>query len=255
MNRILILVAILVASFEATAFADPPLEFKANDGAPGRSQGVSASKISPTKTEAAIKLTVVDKDKGPIPGIVVTLTDPQGKKYYTEETDAEGYAEVLVPIAKTYDVVYLSLGRKDIAVSLPVADQPKQTVRRTLRYKRYVAIKETEKGFRLDGVEFDTGKAKLRPDSLARLDDVVEYLTYKKSARVEISGHTDNVGKPKANKKLSQDRAEACRSYIISKGIDGSRVVAIGYGDEKPMASNDTEGGRQQNRRIEATEL
>jgi outer membrane protein OmpA-like peptidoglycan-associated protein len=198
---------------------------------------------------------VVDKDKGPIPGIVVILTDPAGKKYYTEETDAEGYAEVLVPVGKTYDVVYLSLGRKDIAVSLPVADQPKQTVRRTLRYKRYVAIKETEKGFRLDNVEFDTGKAKLRPDSLSRLDDVVEYLTYKKSARVEISGHTDNVGKPKSNKELSAKRANACRAYVMSKGIDGSRITAIGHGQDKPVAPNDTPENREKNRRIEAVEV
>jgi OOP family OmpA-OmpF porin len=255
-NRFSILVAILAVSFAATALADDaPLEFKANDGAPGRSQGVSASRITPTKTEAALKFTVVDKDKGPIPGIVVTLTDPQGKKYYTEETDAEGYAEVLVPVAKTYEVVYLSLGRKDIAASLPVSDAPKQTVRLTLRYKRYVAIKETKQGFRLDGVEFDTGKAKIRPDSLSRLDDVIEYMTHKKSARVEISGHTDNVGNPKGNKKLSQARADSCRQYVMSKGIDASRVVAVGYGDEKPVASNDTEAGRQANRRIEATEL
>ncbi|MFI5301922.1 MAG: OmpA family protein, partial [Polyangiales bacterium] len=81
------------------------------------------------------------------------------------------------------------------------------------------------------------------------------YLTHKKSARIEISGHTDNVGNPKTNKALSEKRAQACRDYLISKGIDGARVQAIGYGDERPIAPNDTEDGRQKNRRIEATEL
>lgn len=265
MKRIVGTVAILGAAVGGTAWAEPPgaakkpapLEFKQNDGAPGRSHGVTASRITSTKTEAALKFTVVDKDKGPIAGVVVALTDPQGKKYYTEETDAAGYAEVLVPNATTYEVVYLSLGRQEIAATLPVSDEPKQTVRLTLRYKRYVAPKPSQPAprFRLEGVEFDTGKAKLRPESLPRLDGVVEYMTHKKSARVEISGHTDNVGNAKVNKKLSQKRADACRDYLVSKGVDASRIVAIGYGDERPVASNDTEEGRQQNRRIEASEL
>jgi outer membrane protein OmpA-like peptidoglycan-associated protein len=104
-------------------------------------------------------------------------------------------------------------------------------------------------------VNFDTGKASIRPESLPQLDGVVEYMTHKPKVRIEISGHTDNVGKPANNKALSQRRAEACREYLIKKGIDGSRVEAVGYGDELPIASNEQEDGRQKNRRIEAHEL
>ena len=107
----------------------------------------------------------------------------------------------------------------------------------------------------LSGVNFDTGKATIRPESFSRLDIVVDFMTHKKSARVEISGHTDNVGNPKANKALSEKRAQACRDYIISKGVDRSRLKAVGYGDEHPIAPNDTDEGRQKNRRIEAKEL
>ena len=109
--------------------------------------------------------------------------------------------------------------------------------------------------FILAGVVFDTAKATLRPESFPKLDVVVEFMKFKKSARVEIAGHTDNVGKPKANKVLSQQRAQACRSYLISRGIDGSRLEAVGHGAELPTASNDTEDGRQKNRRMEAREL
>lgn len=218
--------------------------------------GASESKIKPTKTEAALKFIVVDKEKGPIEGVVVALTAPDGKKYYTEETDAKGYAEVLVPVGKKYDLVYLSLGRTDIAASVPVADEPNQNIKLTLRYKRYNAEKDgTPPRFVLDGVNFDTGKATIRPESLPRLDNVVDFMQHKKSAKIEISGHTDNVGNKKANKTLSEKRANACRDYLISKGIDGSRIKAVGWGDEKPIAPNDTEAGRQKNRRIEATEL
>lgn len=223
--------------------------YKENTGTPGLDRGVAPSKIEPTRTEAAVKFTVVDKDNGPIMGLVIKLDDPKGKSYYTEESDAKGYTEVLVPVGQTYEVVYLSLGRRKIAAKLPVSDQPRQTIRLTLRYKRYIAP------LVLEGVEFDTNKATLRPGSAAKLDRVVEYMRYKKSARVEISGHTDNVGNPKRNKALSMRRAQTCRKYIISQGIDGARIKAVGYGAERPIASNDTTEGRQQNRRIEANEL
>ena len=65
----------------------------------------------------------------------------------------------------------------------------------------------------------------MRNESADRLDILAEFMKVKKSAHVEISGHTDNVGKPKANKALSQKRAQACRAYIISKGIDRDRAV------------------------------
>jgi OOP family OmpA-OmpF porin len=80
-------------------------------------------------------------------------------------------------------------------------------------------------------------------------------MTHMTSVRIQISGHTDNVGNPQRNRALSQSRAEAVRAYLVEHGIDGSRVEAIGYGDTRPVASNDTEAGRQQNRRIEAAEL
>ena len=100
-----------------------------------------------------------------------------------------------------------------------------------------------------------SGKAVIDPESYPRLDGVVEYMVYKKSARIEISGHTDNLGNPKTNKALSEKRAQACRDYLIKKGIDGGRIEAHGFGDERPIAPNDSEEGRRQNRRIEATEL
>ncbi len=220
--------------------------------------GVSGSKIKPTPTEAAVKLFVVDQQKGPVAGVVVALTGPDGNKLFAAETDTDGYTELLVPIGKKYEITYLSLGRKDIAASVDVAHEPMQNIKLTLRFKRF----EPEPGqaggpprFVLQGVEFDTAKATIRPESFPRLDQVVEFLTHKKSARIEISGHTDNVGKPATNKQLSQQRAEACRDYLVKKGIDKSRIEAVGHGDEKPLAPNDTPEGRQKNRRIEATEL
>lgn len=235
-------------------------EFEVNDAK--ASSRPKQGKLKATNTEAAVRFFVVDKQKGdPIKGIVISLTSPDGKKYYTEETNDDGFAEVLVPIGKTYNLVYLSLGRRNgVSAKVKVADKPRLNLKLTMRYKRVdypnAAVKEApEPHLVLKGVEFETGSATLTAESHLQLDTVVEYMTYKKSARIEISGHTDNVGKKKANKKLSQKRADAVREYLIAQGIDGSRITAVGYGDEKPIASNKTAEGRQKNRRIEAREI
>jgi OOP family OmpA-OmpF porin len=206
------------------------------------------AKLKATDTEAALRFFVIDKQKGPIEGIVVSLTSPSGKAYYTEETDKEGFAEVLVPIGQTYDLVYLSLGRRDVAAKVQVRNEPRLNLKLTMRYER----EEPTKPFVLDDVQFATGKAIITPDSFPRLDAMVEYMTHKKTARIEISGHTDDAGKKAVNKKLSQQRADAVRDYLVSKGIGADRIKAVGYGDEKPIAPNDTSEGRRRNRRIEA---
>lgn len=220
-----------------------------NKGAPA----AKAAKIVPTKTEAALRFFVVEKEKGPVKGVVIVLTSPTGAKYHTEETDADGYAEALVPVAQKYAVTYLSLGltRGDVAAHVTVTNEPKQSIKLTLRYKRL----PPPPPFVLHGIVFDTGKDYIRPESEPKLDVVYEFLKLKKSARVEISGHTDDVGKPKANKILSQKRAQSCRAYLVGKGIDGSRITAVGHGPDKPIVPNDSDENRQKNRRIEVIEL
>jgi outer membrane protein OmpA-like peptidoglycan-associated protein len=245
-----------------------------------KSSRPTQAKLKATDTEAAIRFFVVDKEKGPIQGIVISLTSPSGQKYYTAETDADGFTEVLVPIGKTYDLIYLSLGRRDTAAKVEVANDPRLNLKLTMRYRReeYAAApivpagaeteteaeaeaeaepEESEPAprFVLDKVQFETSSAKLTKDSHARLDSVVEYMTYKKSARIEIAGHTDNQGRKKLNKQISLTRAEAVRDYLVSKGIDASRIETVGHGDAMPIAPNNTKEGRSKNRRIEAREL
>ena len=71
------------------------------------------------------------------------------------------------------------------------------------------------------------------------------------SLKIELSGHTDNVGSNASNEKLSQKRAEAVRSYLVSRGVDGLRITAIGYGSQRPVDENATKEGRANNRRTE----
>lgn len=110
---------------------------------------------------------------------------------------------------------------------------------------------EPPKTFKVDGVNFQTGSAEITPESFSVLDKVFDQLEAFPNSEFEISGHTDNRGKPKVNLKLSQDRAESVRTYLVNRGIAVSRLVAKGYGDTRPLASNETADGRAQNRRIE----
>ncbi len=103
----------------------------------------------------------------------------------------------------------------------------------------------------LKNILFNTGEATLKPSSFATLDKLAELLLKNPEVKVEVSGHTDNVGSASFNKRLSKQRALAVKNYLVSKGVEQDRIVAVGYGFEKPVASNDTPEGRQQNRRVE----
>lgn len=102
------------------------------------------------------------------------------------------------------------------------------------------------------GILFDTGKATIKPESEGVLTQIAELLKNDSELKLEIQGHTDNVGTKAANLKLSQDRAAAVKTHLVAKGgIDATRLTTQGFGDSKPVADNTTEEGRGQNRRVE----
>lgn len=101
-------------------------------------------------------------------------------------------------------------------------------------------------------LEFDFAKSTIRSTSYPSLNRVSDLLKTKDFS-LKLAGHTDNVGSDAANMKLSKDRAESVKSYLVSQGVNPSRVEATGYGESQPIASNKTAKGRQQNRRVEFT--
>ncbi|MDE2227848.1 MAG: OmpA family protein [Alphaproteobacteria bacterium] len=108
----------------------------------------------------------------------------------------------------------------------------------------------------LYGVYFDTDKAIVKPESKPTLDEVANLLKIDRSLKLEIAGHTDNTGDKAHNQKLSEDRAKAVVDALVKQyGIDPKRLQAKGYGDTKPVASNDTDAGRAKNRRVELRKL
>jgi outer membrane protein OmpA-like peptidoglycan-associated protein len=103
----------------------------------------------------------------------------------------------------------------------------------------------------LGDVLFDTGKAQLNPGAARKLDQLAQFLTDHPDRRVQIDGFTDSVGTESYNQTLSQQRADAVKAALISRGIDPSRVGTQGYGKGFPVADNTDSGGRQLNRRVE----
>lgn len=116
-----------------------------------------------------------------------------------------------------------------------------------------IALQPIEAGGKiaLRNVFFETGRYELLPESEYELDKVVELLQNNPTLRIELGGHTDNVGQPAANQTLSEHRAKSVYNHLVSKGIPAERLTYKGYGETQPVASNDNEEGRAENRRTE----
>jgi outer membrane protein OmpA-like peptidoglycan-associated protein len=206
--------------------------------------------LEATETESLLQIKIVS-DKGEvIPGIMVTVENASGKRFVSRESDENGFLELLVPKGDTYYLGFVSLQEDEVKMEIAMPDKPFITAQYELTHTPAVT-----RSFVLKGIFFDTAKWTLKPESYPNLEHLLEFMTLKKSAVIRLEGHTDNVGNDQANQVLSQKRAEAVRRYLIKKGIFPNRIEAVGYGESKPVATNDTEEGRQTNRRTVVTIL
>jgi outer membrane protein OmpA-like peptidoglycan-associated protein len=117
----------------------------------------------------------------------------------------------------------------------------------------YVTPIEVGQSVDIENIYFETGRAALKPESFRSLNALILFLNEYPNVRVEIGGHTDNVGSAAINDKISEERALSVAEYVISQGIPSHRIVSKGYGLNKPKASNRTAEGRAQNRRVDFT--
>lgn len=120
-----------------------------------------------------------------------------------------------------------------------------------------IAMQPVEVGLtvRLDHIYFDFDKTTLKKESYAELARVIDFLNRNPTVEIEIAGHTDSRGSDEYNLRLSQGRTQAVVDYLVSQGISPGRLQAVGYGESRPVDTNDTEEGRAKNRRVEFTVL
>jgi len=122
------------------------------------------------------------------------------------------------------------------------------------KFSKFLASGKTDgTAFSFDNLNFAVGSATIDAGSLTEIDNLAKILMAYKDINIELGGHTDNTGNADSNKTLSQQRAEAVKKRMVDQGVDGSRITAVGYGADKPVASNDTKEGQKQNRRTEVS--
>ena len=180
--------------------------------------------------------------------IVVFKSKANGKEY-EGLTDSTGKFSTRLPVGDIYEIYVL--GFKD-STSYNVLDIPSTKGNAYYKNPFEVVIQhQAAKSFILTGCNFETGKADLIEDSYTVLDELVAYLVRQDDVKIEVGGHTDNVGTVKSNLILSEARANTVRTYLVTKGIDAARITTRGYGSSVPISSNKTAAGKADNRRIE----
>ena len=239
--------------FQVTAKGDSGY-FSSTKNAIGNNDIFSIALPSAARPEALIMIRgrVLDAETGdPVEATVVYERLPEGKTVGTARSaPSNGLYRVGLVRGEQYGVRAEAEGYYPLSETMDARELDEYT--ETVKDLLLTPIR-TNVAIRLNNVFFDTGKYDLRPESYPELDRLVAFLTKNAKVSIEIAGHTDNVGSDGANRTLSSNRADAVMSYVIAKGIDQSRVSAKGYGESKPLATNDTEEGRQMNRRVEFT--
>jgi len=173
---------------------------------------------------------------------MATSADEQG---IMSTTIGIGPAHLLVTAAEylDHDADYTFARGDDRTINVTLNPVKKKVVRVRLEKKRIVILEK---------VHFEFNKAIIQPDSFPLLNDVAAtIIDNPQVGRVEVSGHTDSKGSDSYNQTLSQDRAAAVGEYLVGRGVDPARVLSVGYGESTPIADNETEVGREENRRVE----
>jgi outer membrane protein OmpA-like peptidoglycan-associated protein len=233
----------------------PPMLSEENQLLASRLEPITQTALAPPVAVATAKVTILKgmitdaATKQPLEASIDLIDNTSGQSIATFHSNAtSGKYLVSLPSGTNYGIVVRQEGylfhseNFDLPADALYAEVVKD-----------IPMKKLEVGvvIVLSNIFFDTGKATLRPESTAELERLQKLLTEQPTIKLEMSGHTDNVGKPLANKDLSQRRAQAVVTYLTQHGIATDRLTAAGYGDTRPVAPNTTKAGRQINRRTE----
>ena len=203
-----------------------------------------AQGLEPTETEAVLNVAVKNERGKVNEGDTISFAALKDKKTFVGVTNTEGKLSLLVPNDQAYDIKYKDMNGDFQVSQIQIPGGERMVINWELTF-------ELPRNFNLDNVFFVTGKTVLQKESTPELNELAEAMAFKESLTIEISGYTDNVGDEAANQKLSEARANAVRSFLVGKGINSSRIKAIGYGETRPIADNETPEGRQKNRRTQ----
>jgi outer membrane protein OmpA-like peptidoglycan-associated protein len=205
--------------------------------------------VTKSDVTAIIKGKVFDGlSKKPLQGTLKIIDNISTKEVVTINTNAEGYYEVAVPTGKKYEIIVKAQDYQTAyeIVNVPVSQKNQEIVKDFPLNNLAVGSKII-----LKNIFYDFDKATLRAQSIIELDHLIQLLNDYPNMRIELSSHTDNKGTADYNVYLSNARSKSCVDYLISKGVSKNRLEYKGYGLTQPIATNETDAGRQMNRRTE----
>jgi OmpA-OmpF porin, OOP family len=204
-------------------------------------------KLQPDDSNALLNVSVINYLKRPMPGEKISFISQKNHKAFSGITDSLGKFHLLIPKNEDYDVKYTqftSEANYDNTLSVPKGENQLLTFNYTVRV-------QLPQKYTLNNVFFDFNKASLTGESYKELNLLTAFMKAQKTMIIEVAGYTDNIGTDEENLKLSQERADAIRNYLLQHGVHARKIVAKGYGASDPVASNDIPEGRKLNRRTE----
>jgi outer membrane protein OmpA-like peptidoglycan-associated protein len=205
--------------------------------------------VTKSDITAIIKGKVYDAmSKKPLTSTLTIIDNISSAEVVTITSDAGGNYEVAVPTGKKYEIIAKSNDYQTAYenVNVPVSQKNQEIVKDFSLNNLAVGSKII-----LKNIFYDFDKATLRGQSIVELDHLIQLLKDYPNMRIELSSHTDNKGTADYNLYLSNARSKSCVDYLILKGISKNRLEYKGYGLDQPIATNDTDAGRQMNRRTE----
>ncbi len=189
------------------------------------------------------------KTNEPLQATIIYEVLPDGVEAGRAASDpGTGAYKIVLPYGKEYGIRAIAKGYYPISENLDVSTLSEYT-----ELEKDLSLVPIEVGqvVRLNNIFFEFGKAALKAASFPELNRVVSFMKENQKVKIQISGHTDNIGSERTNLFLSQIRAESVMSFLIEKGVAKDRIIAKGYGEQNPIASNASEDGRALNRRVE----
>ena len=206
---------------------------------------------------AMISGKVIDSKTGkPVEATIIYENLEDGEEVGTATTNpTTGEYKIVLPKGKKYSMRAVAQNFIAEGENIDLTDSTKDGKSKdfteiTNKSLKLIPIEEGQI-VRLNNIFFATGKSALSTESFPELNRIAITMTENKTLTIELGGHTDNTGSNESNVKLSQDRADSVREYLIGKGIEPDRVASKGYGETVPVAKNDTPEGQQRNRRVE----
>ena len=226
--------------------------YVSNDGGIGRNDIFKIALPTPVKPEPVVLVygkVLNSKTSEPISTGITYHDFKSDREVGIAQSDPKiGYYEIVLPINKVYSFFAEKRGFYSVQDRLDLSNiKDYQEIERDL----YLTPIEAGQTVKMNNVLFYQSKAQLIPTSYPELDKLAQMMNENPMVKIQLEGHTDNIGDRFKNQKLSEERVEAVKQYLVNRGVDQERINGVGYGGSKPVADNSKELTRRLNRRVE----